>query len=62
MADPDKGYWGGDISYWGGLLGYWGAGAGYWGGPRIIPVRRQFYKVVGASRTKYREYFIVEED
>ena len=65
MADPDRGYWGGGAGYWGGLLGYWGAAAGYWGGfiiGVVIPARRQFYKLKGTTRRKWREYFIVEED
>ena len=30
--------------------------------PVIIPVRRQFFKIEGSSKTKFRRYFIVEED
>ena len=30
--------------------------------PIVIPVRRQFFHLEGSSKTKYRRYFIVEEN
>jgi hypothetical protein len=30
--------------------------------PLPPPVRRQFFQIEGSSKTKYRRYFIVEED
>lgn len=30
--------------------------------PVLPPVRRQFFKIEGSSKTKYRRYFIVEEE